>query len=262
VIDFMKKLAWNSGEICLEEAEHLSISDLDFKGKRDLVTVVDKRVEKYVVDEITAIYPDHDIIGEETGKTNKESRSRWIIDPIDGTTSYFHKQPYYAVSIAYQEENETIAGVVFAPALGQMFTAVKGEGAFLNGNSRLSVSSTDELINSVLATGFACLRAGREPNNLVYLQKILPHIRDFRRCGSAAIDLAYVAAGKVDGFWEMDLNIYDIAAGVLLVEEAGGQVADMSGGNHFPEDGIVASNSLLFEQILVNLSGSPLKQEE
>jgi myo-inositol-1(or 4)-monophosphatase len=249
MIEFMKKLAFDAGEICLKESEQLSADDLDFKGTRDLVTVVDRKVEDFIVEAIVGRFPDHDIIGEETGSTDRGSDHCWIIDPIDGTTSYFHRQPFYSVSIAYRKGGKTEAGVVYAPALGQMFTAVRGEGAWLN-NSRLAVSGTTEMINAVLATGFACLRAGREPNNLHYLAKILPRIRDIRRCGSAAIDLAYVAAGKVDGFWEMDLNIYDIAAGVLLVEEAGGIVSDMEGGGDYPASGIVATNGKITEDLL------------
>ncbi len=250
MIEFMKKLAWDAGEICLQESAQLSADDLEFKGLRDLVTVVDAKVEDFVIAAILEKFPDHDIIGEETGITDHGNDHRWIIDPIDGTTSYFHGQPFYSVSIALQYKKITQAGVVYAPALGQLFTAVRGEGAWLNGATRLSVSPATAMINAVLATGFACLRAGREPNNIHYLTKVLPHIRDIRRCGSAAIDLAYVAAGKLEGFWEMDLNIYDIAAGVLLVEEAGGIVTDMSGGNEYPVRGIVAANKKIAGDLL------------
>lgn len=255
VLEFIKKISQEAGEICLANAEKITVDDLDFKGTRDLVTVIDKEVEAYIVKRINTAYPEHDIVGEETGYTDKGDDNCWVIDPIDGTTSYFHRQPYYSVSIAYQFRGVTEAGVVNAPALGQIFSAQRGGGAYLNDIHKLSVSSTDTLINAVLATGFACLRAGRKINNLHYLAKILPEIRDIRRCGSAAVDLAYVAAGKVDGFWEMDLNIYDIAAGVLLVEEAGGKVCDMKGGNNYPVDGIVASNSSLHHNIVSILDG-------
>ncbi len=250
MIRFIKKLAWDAGEICLKESPSLSARDLEFKGTRDLVTVVDKKVEEFIIETILSNFPDHDIIGEETGRTNKGNENCWIIDPIDGTTSFFHGQPYYSVSIAYTRNNISEAGVVYAPALGQLFSAERGGGAWLNGTERLRVSNTDTMINSLLATGFACLRAGTEPNNLHYLSIILPKIRDIRRCGSAAIDLAYVAAGKVDGFWEMDLNIYDIVAGVLLVEEAGGDVFDMKGKTNYPEAGIVATNGKITKKLL------------
>jgi myo-inositol-1(or 4)-monophosphatase len=212
--------------------------------------VVDRKVEDFIVRMIKENFPGHDIIGEETGKTDRGDESCWIIDPIDGTTSYFHGQPYYSVSIAYMRNGTVEAGVVYAPALGQLFSAEKGEGAWLNGSTKLEVTQTDSMINSVLATGFACLRAGRQPNNLSLLSVVLPKIRDIRRCGSAAIDLAYVAAGKLDGFWEMDLNIYDVAAGVLLVEEAGGEVFDMEGKGNYPSAGIAATNGKITQALL------------
>lgn len=249
MIDFLKRLAIDAGRICLEGSEHLSASDVEFKNPRDLVTVVDKQVEKYIVSEIKKVYPDHGIIGEETGRSETDGDCWWIIDPIDGTTSFVHGQPYYAVSIAFRKEGELQAGVVHAPALGQLFSAGKGKGAFLNGR-KIRVSSTLRMQESVLGTGFACLRAGWEKNNMVYLNRIMPAIRDIRRCGSAAIDLAYVAAGKFDGFWEMNLNIYDIAAGVLLVTEAGGAVCDFSGGSAYPEAGIVATNGRITEELM------------
>jgi myo-inositol-1(or 4)-monophosphatase len=246
----MKKMAWDAGEICLRESAHISAKDLEFKGIRDLVTVVDRKVEEFIVKTINENFPGHDIVGEETGKTDRGDESCWIIDPIDGTTSYFHGQPYYSVSIAYMKNGTIVAGVVYAPALGQLFSAEKGEGAWLNGSTKLEVSLTDNMINSVLAIGFACLRAGRQPNNLPLLAVVLPKIRDIRRCGSAAIDLAYVAAGKLDGFWEMDLNIYDVAAGVLLVLEAGGEVFDMDGKDNYPNAGIVATNAKITQDLL------------
>ncbi|MEE4243648.1 MAG: inositol monophosphatase family protein [Desulfopila sp.] len=255
MLEFIKKIAEEAGEICLRESAGLSGTDPDFKGARDLVTVVDRMVEDHIINEITTHFPEHNIIGEETGTTDHGADYCWIIDPIDGTTSYFHQQPFYSVSIAYQVKGATQAGVVYAPALRQMFSAERDGGAWLNGTTRLTVSPTEIMINAVLATGFACLRAGREPNNLYFLNRVLPQIRDIRRCGSAAIDLAYVAAGKVDGFWEMNLNIYDIAAGVLLVEEAGGVVSDMKGGDDFPQSGIVASNGRITEHLLECLNG-------
>lgn len=250
MIDFMKKISLEAGEICMNHSATISAEDLSFKGKRDLVTQVDKDVEQHIVSAIDEAFSSHDVIGEESGSKCLGSKHRWIIDPIDGTTSYFHRQPYFSISIAYQYNERTVAGIVYAPALGQMFSAEKGKGAYLNDDTRLRVSDTGQMINSVLATGFACLRAGRRPNNLIYLEKILPEIRDIRRCGSAALDLAYVAAAKVDGFWEMDLNLYDIAAGVLLVEEAGGEVTDMNGNGDYPKNGIVATNGLLHDALL------------
>lgn len=253
MLEFLKNIALEAGEICLQEATEMNASRLNFKSVRDLVTDADRKVEEHIISAIASHFPDHGLVGEETGVQGEESKHRWIIDPIDGTVSFFHGQPYFSVSIAYQHEGKTRAGVVYAPALKQMFSAEHGGGAWLNDTEKISVSSTDTMIHALMGTGFACLRAGREPNNLYYLNKVLPQIRDFRRCGSAAIDLAYVAAGKLDGFWELDLNLYDIAAGVLLVEEAGGQVMDFLGGQDYPGRGIVATNGILSQQLLALL---------
>jgi myo-inositol-1(or 4)-monophosphatase len=249
MINILKKLAADAGKICLEGSEHLSAADVEFKNPKDLVTIVDKKVENYIISEINKIFPDHGIIGEETGQTNTDREWCWIIDPIDGTTSFFHGQPYYAVSIALRKSGEIVAGVVHAPALNQLFFAEKRQGTYLN-DRKVHVSNTQHMQEAVLATGFACLRAGWEKNNMLYLNRIMPAIRDIRRCGSAAIDLAYVAAGKYDGFWELNLNIYDIAAGVLLVTEAGGAACDFSGGSSFPESGIIATNGRITGELL------------
>lgn len=241
MIDFMKTEVLAAAEICLKEQRRLTAQDISYKGPKDLLSPIDTRVEQYLTGRIKETFPEHDIIGEELGADLSGARYCWLIDPIDGTTSYCHGQTYYSISVGLKELSETVGGVVCAPALGQMFHAVKGQGTFLDGQ-RVNVSSCTELESAVLATGFACLRAGKEHNNLKYLNRLLPVIRDIRRCGSAAIDLAYVAAGFYDGFWELNLNNYDIAAGALLVEEAGGTVTDISGADNYPDAGIVATN--------------------
>ena len=230
---------------------------MEFKNRKDIVTVTDKKVEELIIKKIDRHYPTHDILGEETGRSqarisDNNEKYLWIIDPIDGTTSFFHGQPFYSISIALKKEDQTILGGVYAPALDQLFFAEKGGGAFLNGES-IQVSRCEKLIDSVMATGFACLRAGLTKNNLTHFNRIVPLLRDIRRFGSAALDLCYVACGKVDGFWEMELNLYDIAAGALIAEEAGAIVSDFSGGNLYPEQGIVAANpslsGLLIDQL-------------
>jgi len=251
--DFLKNTIVRAGDICLAEQGDVTLQDFEFKARKDLVTATDKRVEAFIVDRIQARFPDHGIWGEETGKKNMDSDYCWIVDPIDGTTSFFHGQPYYAVSIALKNKEEIIAGAVYAPALGQLFHARKNEGAWLN-DCPIRVSGTASLTDSVMATGFACLRSGMEPNNLVHFNRIVPLLRDIRRCGSAAVDLCYVAAGKVDGFWELNLNVYDVAAGVLMVTEAGGEVTDFTGGPGFPENGIVAANPVLADMLRTQLT--------
>lgn len=241
MLSFLQDTITRAADICVAEQGRLTPGDLEFKSRKDLVTATDRQVEAFIVGQIESRFPDHGILGEETGRSRTQSDYLWIIDPIDGTTSFFHGQPYYGVSIALEKGGEIIMGAVSAPALGQLFHARKAEGAFLNGQP-IRVSDTITLADAVMATGFACLRAGLENNNLAHFNRIVPRLRDIRRCGSAALDLCYVACGKLDGFWELNLNIYDVAAGMLLVTEAGGVISDFSGGPLFPENGIVAAN--------------------
>ena len=249
---FLTDVITRAGDICLAEQEGLTPGDLTFKSRKDLVTATDKDVETFLVQQIQSCFPSHGILGEETGRSRTAGEYLWIIDPIDGTTSFFHGQPYYAVSIALEKAGDIILGAVFAPALGQLFYAQKGKGAFLN-DKPIQVSETTNFTDAVMATGFACLRAGHAHNNLGHFNRIVPRLRDIRRCGSAAVDLAYVACGKLDGFWEMNLNIYDVAAGILLVTEAGGTVCDFDGGACYPENGIVAANHALAPMLVHQL---------
>lgn len=249
MLDFIREIIVAAGDMCRRGQQFLEDVQIDFKGPKDLVTDVDREVERFLVRTIKERFPDHDIIGEEDGTQLSGSEYCWIIDPIDGTTSFCHGQPFFAVSIGLRRWTELVAGGVFAPMLDQLFLAERGSGAMLN-ERPITVSACTRLDASVLATGFACLRAGMTHNNLRYVNDLLPHIRDIRRCGSAALDLAYVAAGKVDGFWELNLNWYDIAAGVLLVTEAGGTVSDFFGGSTYPESGIVASNGFIADALL------------
>jgi len=247
---FLKDLIKQAGTICLKDQKNLKPSDVNFKNKKDLVTITDKKIEDFIIKQLRAKYPTHNILGEETGRTLFPSDYLWIIDPIDGTTSFFHQQPFYSVSIALQHLGQTICGAVYAPRLDELFHADK-DGAFLNDHP-IRVSESDQLINCVMATGFACLRADLSHNNLPYFNKIVPKLRDIRRYGSAAIDLCYVACGRLDGFWEMNLNVYDIAAGAFIVEKAGGILCDFKGYNHYPEQGIIATNNQLKMKLLEN----------
>lgn len=261
VVDFfLKHLIADAGQICKKEQLTLQVSDLDFKSKKDLVTSTDKKVEKFIIRHIKQKYPDHAIWGEETGKCDTASDYLWIIDPIDGTTSFFHRQPFYSISIAVQYKGKSIFGAVYAPAFDELFFASEN-GAFLN-DSPIHVSCTDQLVQSVMATGFACLREDKPKNNLPYFTALVPQLRDIRRYGSAAIDLCYVACGRLDGFWELNLNVYDIAAGVLILEKAGGKISDFNGNHFFPEHGIVASNDLLHNAMLQNFNLIHEKKEK
>jgi myo-inositol-1(or 4)-monophosphatase len=251
LITFLKDIILKAGEICKKEQALLKPLDIEYKNKKDIVTTTDKKVENFIVEHIKKEYPSHDIFGEETGKTDYNSEYTWIIDPIDGTTSFLHQQPFYSVSIALQHKDEIILGAVYAPAFNELFYAEAESGAFLN-ESPIHVSGTDKLIHSVMATGFACLRADLKQNNLAVFCKIVPQLRDIRRYGSAALDLCYVACGRLDGFWEYNLNLYDIAAGAFIVKQAKGSVTDFTGASDFPKKGIAATNTLLHTQLLDN----------
>lgn len=189
----------------------------------DLVTEVDKKSEAAIVDFIRRNYPGHDILAEESGLSDNQAAYRWIVDPLDGTTNYAQGLPIFAVSIALQYKGETVLGVVYAPVIGQLFTAIKGQGAYLNG-AKLRVAEKSKLVECVLGTGFPYDIATHPDNNVEYFAGLIEQVRGIRRMGAAAYDLACVAAGKLDGFWEMKLAIWDVAAAVLMVEEAGGKV--------------------------------------
>ncbi len=247
--EFMVDIAEAAGKRLLEYSEGDERMELEFKNERDIVTEYDRATEEFLVARILKRFPEHRVWGEEGGVSEGESEFTWIIDPIDGTTSFVHKQPFYSISIALVRNGAPLAGVVHAPRLGETFAAETGKGAVLNGRD-IRVSSCSKLIDAVLATGFACLRAELPENNLARFAEIAPKIRGIRRYGSAALDLAYVACGRLDGFWEMNLKPYDIAAGALIVAEAGGMVTDFNGVEEFPERGTLATNGRIHERML------------
>ncbi len=199
------------------------------KGEEtNLVTEIDKQSEKLIIKKIRQHFSSHDILGEESGAHDAKSEYRWIIDPLDGTTNYTHGLPIFCVTIGVEHKGEIIGGAIYDPNTDEMFTAEKGKGAFLNGK-RIRVSSADTLINSLLVTGFP-YNVKENPGNVVdHFVHFLPVAQGIRRLGSAALDLAYIACGRLDGYWEVFLNPWDKAAGILLVREAGGKVTTFSG---------------------------------
>jgi len=247
--EFIKQIAEEAGTMALE---YWRTSSLDEESKdsagKDIVTVADKRIEALLRERILERFPDHSILGEEEGFSGGGD-SRWILDPIDGTASFAHGQRNFSISIAYEFKGTLQAASVYAPAHGEFFYAEKGKGASLNGES-IQVSTRKKLNLSIAATGFACLRAGTERNNLENFCRIAPKLRGIRRLGSAALDLAYVACGQFDAFWEIYLNSYDIAAGLLLVQEAGGRISDFSGSMEGLPGELLVSNGLLHDAFL------------
>ena len=233
-----------------------SVHTIDYKGEINLVTEVDKISEEMITSKITTLFPDHDILAEEFTNIDSGSDFRWIIDPLDGTTNYAHGFPFFCVSIALERLDTIIVGIVYDPMLDEMFVAEKGKGAFLNGRE-IHVSNTRGIIKSFLATGFPYDIREESHNNLNYFNEMIIKAQAIRRAGSAALDIAYVAAGRFDGFWEIKLNPWDVAAGWLLVEEAGGMVTDMGGNNYFLESpSILASNGRIHKGMMAVLESA------
>ena len=221
-----------------------------YKGEIDLVTEVDKMSEDMLLYRINNKFPRHDILAEESAGTDRGSDFRWIIDPLDGTTNYAHGYPVFCVSIALEKENEIILGVIYNPVAEEMFVAEKGKGAFLNGK-RISVSDTTDISKSLLATGFPYDIRENPDNNLNYFNEMATKVQAIRRAGSAALDLAYIAAGRFDGYWELRLKPWDTAAGWLLVKEAGGLVTEIFGKDYFLKSPhILASNGKIHDKMI------------
>ena len=247
---FIPELIKKAGALAMEFYNGIRPNEIHSKATaNDLVSIADGQVERLIIDTIRKRFPDHGIFGEETGQSNTGSEYRWVIDPIDGTQSFVKKHVYFSISIAFQKNGQTVAGAVYAPALNQLFFAEKGKGSVLNG-APIHVSSCERLEDAFCSTGFACLRAGLEHNGLPLFCSLRPHVRDVNRCGSAALDLCNVARGTYDGYWEYCLNLYDVAAGVLIAQEAGAEIRDYFGGNEYPEKGLVASNPVLMPKFL------------
>lgn len=227
--------------------------EIAFKGETNLVTEVDRACEELIVNSIRAKYPDHDILAEENEYPPLHSAHKWIIDPLDGTTNYAHGFPWFAVSIALEVDGVVRAGVIYQPMLDELFSVERGAGAFLNGRP-IRVSRRAPLKNCLLATGFPYDRTRDNENNFANFENFQMAARAVRRAGAAALDLAYVAAGRLDGYWELKLKPWDVAAGKLLVEEAGGRVTDFAGapysiyGHH-----ILAANNLIHEEMVAVL---------
>lgn len=223
---------------------------VEYKGEFNPVTAVDRLCEQKIVGMILKAFPDHDILTEESPYQGKGSSWKWIIDPIDGTTNFFHGFPCFCVSIGLEIEGEVQLGVVYVPTLNELFYAEKGKGAFLNGE-RLSVSKNDRLNKSLLCTGFPYDVQEYADFYLRYFRQFIKKSFAVRRPGSAAIDLSYLAAGRFDGFWEFKLHPWDVAAASLMITEAGGKVTDFQGKPFsIYANEILASNGLIHEEML------------
>jgi myo-inositol-1(or 4)-monophosphatase len=227
---------------------------IEYKGDVDLVTAADRASEKLIVERLHARWPEHDLVGEEGARSDTGADYRWYVDPLDGTTNFAHGYPVFCVSIALVRKDEQLeVGVLYDPARDEMFAAERGQGATLNGKP-LHISKTTTLAESLLGTGFPSHKRHKNPN-IHFYQQLTLRSHGVRRAGSAALDLANVASGRYDGFWEFNLNPWDTAAGALLVQEAGGVITRFDG-SPFRLDSreVLASNGLIHSELTANFS--------
>jgi myo-inositol-1(or 4)-monophosphatase len=248
-LELARELALRAGALQRERYETGLVIETK-SATIDLVTEVDRACERLIVEGIHARFPDDDILAEEGHGADGTHRFRWIIDPLDGTTNFAHGFPRFCVSIGIEDDRHRVIGVVYDPLLDERFEAVRGAGAWL-GERRLSVSRETEIGRSLIATGFAYDVHRSDKDNLTNFRNVVKQARGIRRDGSAALDLCYVASGRLDAYWESKLHAWDVAAGYLIVEEAGGRLSDHSGS---PPDAsgreVVASNALIHDALL------------
>lgn len=257
LLETAKILAREAGEMIRQSGSNLG--KVDYKGRADLVTDVDRKAEEIILCGIRKSYPDHAVLAEESGENEVQSDFRWVIDPIDGTTNFVHGYPFFCVSIAVQHHRETVAAVVFDPMHDELFSALKGEGAFLN-EKPLAVSAANELSKSLVATGFPYRLGDRWQHSMDLFEAFYLDSHGVRRDGAAALDLCYVAAGRFEGFWEYELQPWDVAAGLLIVQEAGGRTTDFQDRpSRIDDRQVLASNGLIHDQMLQVIRAHPLQ---
>lgn len=256
LLDFAIHCAFESGKIQRKYFE--KNINIRHKGETDLVTDVDMACQEKIIELIKGTFPDDDVISEEKKNDFDGNKNRWIVDPLDGTTNYAHGYPFFCTSIAYEENGEITCGVVYNPIFNELFFGKKGRGAYLNGE-RIQVSSVHDLKQALLSTGFPYNIVSIERNNVDHFLNFLFKAQAVRRDGSAALNLCYVACGRFDAFWELSLNSWDMAAGCLMVNEAGGILTNLQGDEFSVyKDTIVASNGIIHKDMLAALNDKKL----
>jgi len=251
----VQEIARQTGSFIREEGKKITVSDIEFKGITSLVTYVDKTAEARIVAALKNLIPDSGFVAEEGTADSNNEKYTWIIDPLDGTTNFIHGIAPHSVSIALKENEKIVLGVVYEVKLDEMFYAWKDSAAYLNGNE-IKVSTTTESQNTLIATGFPYYDFDRVDDYIAAMKYLMKNTRGLRRLGSAAVDLAYVAAGRFDAFYEHALHAWDVAAGVFIIEQAGGKVTDFNGGENWLFGGeIIAASNNYFEEFyrIVNL---------
>ena len=249
MLNIAVKAARRAGNIINRATRNLDVVAVREKAANDFVSDVDREAEQAIIRTLHEAYPDHSILAEESGASG-ESEYRWIIDPLDGTTNFLHGFPQYAVAIALSHRGVITQGVIYDPSRNDLFTATRGRGAYLN-DQRMRVSRRSTLKSSLLGTGFPFRQMDHIEPYLATLKYMMGHAAGVRRAGSATLDLAYVAAGRLDGFWEIGLSPWDMAAGALMIAEAGGLVSDLAGESRYLDTGnIVGGNPKVFAELL------------
>ena len=250
-INVMVKACRKASKILIRDFGEIEKLQVSIKGPGDFVTASDKKVEKILINELQEARPSYSILSEEIGQINNDKSFKWIIDPIDGTANFLHGIPHFAISIGLEHDDEIICGIVYDPIKDEMFVAEKGNGSYLN-NQRMRVSSRSKLKDCIVFTGGPKLESKNKELALEEYKKFSSKIHiPIRKLGSASLDMAYVAAGRCDGFWQRNLNYWDIAAGIVLVKEAGGFVTDFEGENRYIENKtILATNSRISKEMI------------
>lgn len=252
IVNIAVSAARAAGNTILRAADRMDKVRVSEKGPNDFVTEIDQKVEQEIIATIHKAYPHHSIVGEESGESiGKHDDSVWIIDPIDGTRNFIHGFPHFAISIAFSYKGKIEHGVIYDPVRQELFSASRGKGARLN-DTRIRVSQRKQMEDCLLSTGFPSRRSAEfVADSADILKSLLPICGDIRRAGAATLDLAYVACGRLDGFWEMGLKPWDIAAGALLVKEAGGLVCDIDSSENYLKSGnIVAANPKILKFLM------------
>lgn len=253
MLDIIIKIILDTGEI-IRKAYKNTNTNIHYKGEIDLVTETDLQCEQYIISQINKYFPQDAILSEERDIINEGAKRKWIIDPLDGTTNFSHRFPFCAVSIGFEENSMMKYGVVYNPILKELFYAEQGKGAFLN-HEKISVSDTNKISNSLIGTGFPYDRWEKADYYIREYLAFTKRCQGVRRAGAAAIDLCYVASGRLDGFFERKLKPWDMAAGSLIVAEAGGEISQFNSSKwHYSDETIVASNSIIHNEIVKILS--------
>jgi myo-inositol-1(or 4)-monophosphatase len=251
MINIAVRAARSAGNILLRYFEHTDTLTVTEKRKNEFVSEVDKAAEQAIIEVLRKSYPDHSILGEESG-SHKGNDYQWVIDPLDGTTNYLHGQPHFSISIALKYQGQLEHGVIYDPLREEMFSATRGSGAFIN-DRRIRVTQRKGLDGALIGTGFPYRDLSHLDAYMAMFRDMITDTAGIRRPGSAALDLAYVAAGRLDGFWELGLSEWDLAAGALLVREAGGTVTDIGGGDRYLESGNLIAGGLKTHAAMLKL---------